>query len=573
MGDSPRRLILGRLPEDVDPTRDIPLGAWCFVDDEDRWPGWENLPFHDACEPVEAQNQAGNQVCGLAEAKLLNLAERLNRQHGVDYSPIWWQIVLMPWLMMALSMMWTRYLHLRRVIAELGDEWLVVDVAQAHLDWQFRDTTDFYERGNSDPVANIWLLSMMLRSMAPKTWELRPISLIVPKPPEPKPPASGGRLAGLRLWLHGLASRLGMDDVIGLRLSKIAMGMFVSVLPRPAAAEPIFKHRFSWDSAYFGEEFLGLVDGLLDHLMPHSFTETFHRYEQQALLVPTVPGRLRIGTVSQWNEQLRFDAAMRSRAGERLIQVQHGGHYGTSLQLPATKAFEMGFHAFVSWGWKKTPVYPVDIIPLPSPFLSGMADSHRFVDDTLILVGTQARPYRYDLQSTPMPGQWVRYRREKLAFFGGLTPRIQQVLRYRPYPTHDTAFADQPYYQARFPFIIVLNQPLHPALLRCRLLVLDHPGTTLNIAMAANIPTLMFYERDAWAESDDARPIFTAMEKCGMLVASGEEAAQRVEMLWDDVQGWWMSPEVQAVRQEFCRNFARTHRWWWLKWISALVRL
>lgn len=567
------RLILGRLPADADPVRDMPLGAWCFVGAEDVWPDWESRPFADAYDTVEEYCTAADQVCGLVEIKLLELAETLNRRHGVDYSPNWWRIVLMPWLHVVLEGMWVRYVHLRRAIVALSDEAVLVEVAEVDALPCFKGTMDYFDRGISGPDFNIWLLSLMLTTMAPPNWTLRPVPLTMPNPKsKPLPTAvPSGRLAKLRRSVHQFASWLGVDDVIGLRFSKVALGAALTLVPRRRIAEPVFTRRFPCNLDYFGPDFLALVDQIIAKTMPLSFTDDFRGYEQQALRVRAVPGRLRIGTLSQWDEQARFDAAMRSRAGERLIQVQHGGAYGTSRRLPMTRNFETTFEAFISWGWRETAACPGDVIALPAPFLSGFANRHRARDNTLVLVGTIARPYRYHLQSAPMPGQWVNYRREKTAFLATLSPRLRDSLRYRQYPGSSSALADGVHYQARFPFLTLLEQPLHKSMLRCRLLVLDHPGTTLNIAMAANVPTLMFWEREAWPKADEARPLFDAMERCGMLVYSGREAAERAEALWDNVENWWQSAEVQAARLAYCREFARYDRAWLAKWIRVLA--
>jgi len=54
---------------------------------------------------------------------------------------------------------------------------------------------------------------------------------------------------------------------------------------------------------------------------------------------------------------------------------------------------------------------------------------------------------------------------------------------------------------------------------------------------------------------------------------SGESAAAHIADVWDDVEGWWAQPDVIAAREMFCKQFAKTNRFWWWDWMKALWRL
>ena len=52
------------------------------------------------------------------------------------------------------------------------------------------------------------------------------------------------------------------------------------------------------------------------------------------------------------------------------------------------------------------------------------------------------------------------------------------------------------FFEKQIPDLKIINSDFHKRILNCYLLIIDHPGTTLNIAMAANIPTILFWDKN-----------------------------------------------------------------------------
>ena len=50
--------------------------------------------------------------------------------------------------------------------------------------------------------------------------------------------------------------------------------------------------------------------------------------------------------------------------------------------------------------------------------------------------------------------------------------------------------------------------------------------------------------------------IFEELEKVGILHKTPESAATQVNNIWNDIDSWWFSSEVQSIRKEYCRLFA-----------------
>ena len=107
----------------------------------------------------------------------------------------------------------------------------------------------------------------------------------------------------------------------------------------------------------------------------------------------------------------------------------------------------------------------------------------------------------------------------------------------------------------------------------CKLYVPNHYGTTLHVALAANIPTVCYWDNDYPPMTEIARPYFDRLKEAKILFDNHRDAASHINDIWDDIDSWWQNPELQAIRQNWCKIYARTSPFWVLNWIKALAAL
>src|SRR5262249_25658745 len=153
------------------------------------------------------------------------------------------------------------------------------------------------------------------------------------------------------------------------------------------------------------------------------------------------------------------------------------------------------------------------------------------------------------------------YRRWKCRFVDMLNADARKNLLYRPYFS-DLTFDDAMWMRRHYPHLRLVEGPLEQALFACKLVVLDHPGTTLAVALAANVPTVAFWDREKWLLARQAKPLFAELERVGILCSDPESAATQVNTIWPDVEEWWREPGRQKARRAWCRQFAWAERWW-----------
>ncbi len=562
-----RRLFLGPVPSDFDPARDVAIGPWCFIDTDHPIPGWEDLDPHDTLTDPEEIATAARRVRRLAECTALRLGPEFNRRHGVAYGDEYWRVLLLH----LGQATWKRSLHMERFTARYRDVAFTVPVAEGEPDWRFHGIPELQWQLLYTHGFNFWLNSKLVRHFSPSTWTFVP---------QPLPPASTARsrqpppVPRWRGWLRRRLSEQRCRQVKGIRWSSFAVSSLLAARP-PVASPPPRRRPCARGEveALFPPEFLDLFKTIVARAEPDTVKEQFRNLDARAGRRRYRAGKLNVvGPCMVTSEEDRFALAHAADKDERLVCTQHGGNGFLKVAVNSSEV-ESKQEAYLSWGWRSREGFEGKIVPLPSPFLSGYASRHRRKEDTLYLIGSELRIFGYRLDTYYQPGQAIAARRDRRSFLAALPPHLFAATRYRPYPRAQGTVPDEPYFTAAFPDLRICRGPLEPQLLTGRLAVIDHPSTTLMVTLAANMPTIAFWDPGVWTMTEEAAPLFDGLRDAGLVFDDGPAAAARVAAVWDDIDAWWGSGEVQRARRAFCARYAAADRFWLLHWMSALWRL
>ena len=563
-----RRIFLTEPPPDFDFDRDLVIGPWCFVGAEDRFPGWDELPFE---EPIRSPAELKS-ACDDTEQLALLTAERLGRDidlgSGGSHGGRYWRSLLYVWLMTCAQLLWRRYLYVSAMVERHGNEPFSVFVYPDRRAWPSLEIEEFYQRMKRSRPFDHWVSSIVVRELCPPSWQLIEIR------EKPEPDLQIGHPAVTRSRLRQLLGRLPFNHAHGVRVWKLPFSVMLSLLPRSThpsdQTETGTVDRNIEDR--FPDTFLRLYGRLVSATRPACYGADFSRWDAWASRRRFAPGRLFVDNLGSQLTENNFLTATALERGERVVSAQHGGHYGTSIATPVPAHSEYAGHAFLTWGWKEQEDAAANFVPVPSPHLSRIRNAHGRRIQKLIFIGTQMEVYGHRFHSDPSISRWLAYRRMKREFVGGLNGAIREQLAYRPYEKVETLL-DAPYLQRSFPDLKVLEGPLVPELLRCKLAVIDYSGTSFLEALAANVPTIAYWNPDDWPMSRQAAPYLDALADCGLLHRDASSAAAKVNGIWDDVEGWWRSEAVQSARRAWCHRYARTATLWQWHWAKALWQL
>jgi hypothetical protein len=551
---SVRTLVLDRVPADFGPDTHVALGPWCFFRAEELYPEWEALPFVEPF-PTAAERAAGAEASrALSRALVERISLEMNRQHGMQHGPEYWHVVLMDWVLHVVMISWRLWCHVEAFKAAAGSEKLLVAVPGRDFP-RLDDTWQLVHASYDSPEYCYWLSGLIVRELAPPSWTVveRAEKLVVDHSKRGRPPASRGRvrhIGGLRAW-HEWPLRL-----------------VVALAPKKKAR---FGPLAEGSVKGFPPSFLKLMDQILEKTRPNYLGNGFREIAVAAEQRKYRPGRLDVTFVSPHFDLANIERAQAVEAGERIVNVQHGGLVQGGAQIaPLSAELEYCFDTYITWGWSEHPPYRGRFLPLPNPFLRMLEQQPKNPTQGIVMVGTMMPPFnpRFDYCANH-----AEYRRWKARFISSLGKRARDEFEYRPYVS-ESSFEDFDWLKRRFNWLRQwAGTNFAAALGSFRLIVLDHPSSTFAFAMAANVPTIGFWKQDDWLLSAVVMDRFKPLEEAGIWFNNPEKAAQQINAILPDVESWWRDPERQRVREQWCRYFAWSDRWWFWRWLKAFSSL
>lgn len=575
--ERPRKLFLSRVTKDYNPDRDSALGPWCFIGFERQFAGWENIDFVDAFDGHEEMGEAADAAARLVSHRIGVLAQELNMRHDRDYSSAYWWALAAPWLSYLIPGFWRRWVLLEKFIKTHGHANFSVQVlAEAEqVDWKFPGFFEFLHHGLRSETFDFWLFSLILSRLAPANWQLEPLEVTIGEGWDnfgiPQPPVRRGR------WARPIRRRLGhlpVIDVPGLgRAWSLIFSGFVQLLPRQETTPDFLPATGAEVAAQFPDAFLSLLDLVIERTTPKFLNEDYKILAAEADTHTYRKGRLFVTSPSHNNVECNFRIAHALEAGERVVRIQAGAGYGTALYDHHLALTEYAYQGFLTWGWRAQNGRQGKFQPVPAPGLSRKQNSHKERNSNILFVGTLLVLRNVHIGTLPSPSHFPAYRREKISFIEALNDPVRDALVYCPYRRSIAEMEEETYLRDRIPDLSFHSGVLEDDLVQCRLLVLDHPGSTLNFALAANVPTVCFWDRDQWPLALEAEPLFSVLKSAGVLWESGKDAGEQANAVFDDVAKWWNREEVQRARLNWVENFARTSNSWWYHWARALRAL
>ena len=314
-------------------------------------------------------------------------------------------------------------------------------------------------------------------------------------------------------------------------------------------------------------DFESFLISMIKKQIPASYIEGYRDIVQVTTTRdwPNIPKAIITGVGYFFDEYFKVWTAKNIEQGSQLIIVQHGGNYGTN-KWSAHEEHQYKIGTFFSWGWTN-PQFP-NIIPLPSERLFSIKNklraNHR---GGLLQVLLNVPRYSYHLHSTLVASQLGRYDDEQIQFVEALDPEIFKSLTIRPYP-EDYGWDHERWWTDRIPDIRIADKSLHIHALisQSRLVIGTYNSTTILETLAANIPTVIFWNPAFWEMNAPAQLDYDELREVGILHDTPESAAAQINLIWDDVLSWWMRPHNQEIRGKFCSKYARTSLDWMNEW-------
>lgn len=536
----------------------------------------------------ERYREAALYVDQVYERLLGHLGEHLSRVHGVGSGVRYWRIIVGPWLMFFIHVVYDRYEHLKAACRMA--ERVETDVMAGGLPTA-ADTADWLNRAHRSDAYNLQLFSEILRRALPLGHVVRH-EMTLPVEARGDVPRRRGfreRLAG---WAFATEARIAGAAAARCRVAlfdlyiprgrtwQLTLGTRLRALPfvipdaGPVPHELDHPRREALSRLPSADDFEQLVVALLPRSLPRLFVEGFAAARKRVLGRAVAPPPL-ILSANGWyfQEGFKLWAAEATESGSRLAAVQHGGGYGLRAIIPYERHERSVADVFLSWGWADPSDPKLRNLPSLklSPNISFRSRARR--RGGLLFVASSIPRYMHTFHSVPVGNQAEDYFAWQGRFLASLTDSVRADVSFRTVGLSDS------YGQAVWPriarqFPALRRDESHgfrKSLRAARLVIVDNLETTFLESLRENVPTVLFWDPRLWQVRPETEGHFESLRRASVLFDTPEDAAAHAEAVDADPETWWRSESVQRARRSFVDRYALATSDWCGEWVRFLL--
>ena len=508
-------------------------------------------------------------ITGVYEHFLRQLAKKLNRVHEVNYSLRYWRILIGPWLGYFIQMAFDRWYMLSNVLAS-GDACKIYILGSEWSDLIPNDMSGFnkmYVRDDWNEAIYSQILTILCykgldvvtvaddKSIKENTETNRNVRSLV-RPFLEKILLGYSALVSKNSSSFFISSYLPLKTDLKLQLKLGQLPTIWRSQSCPKAKASIVKRdEMGWGDFDVHDEFSEVVAKLIPKHLPTAYLEGYEdlRMYPDKSGWPSSPKVIFTSNAYSSDDIFKQWAAEKTESNIPLVIGQHGGHFGMN---------PFAFHEehqidvadrWLSWGWTD-PKRP-QITKMGNLKGMGRDVSHDPNGNALMVEMTMPRQ-SYHLYAVTISRQWLDYFNEQKQFVDALPESISRQVQIRLFPN------DYGWDQLERWMGAGYEENLEPGkenirklISKCRIFISTYNATTHLESLTWNVPTIMFWNPDHWELNAEALPYFDRLKAAGIFHETPQSAAEQMKKVWDDVDGWWNSEDVQTARKEFCDQF------------------
>ncbi len=554
------------------------LGEWCKrYSRKEQWKKFDSeiLPYHWDNRNLLYEDYKYLQE--FYEELLIELSQKLNQIHETDHNLRYWRILIGPWLGYFTQILFDRW----KSIQEATNNYeLSKTIIRDYTRESFvpNDMTDFMKLA----VKTEWNHYIYAKILNEHT----SVPCILSNyPPVDNQPESSSKesikhlyhrtdpISRLKESLFSLYDKISNpfraeDDAFFLntyltRIDEVKLHIKMSQLPRlvreaSAIESNVDSKKRDWNlSVKNCSEFESFTRDIISLQIPTIYLEGYTKLNDQvaSLVWPANPKIIFTSSSYSTDDVFKAYAAEKTEQGSPLVVGQHGGGIGTHL-LAFYEEHQIAISdSYLSWGWTESSmpkVKPVGQLKGRRPL--GINHSKK---DEIMLVTSKFPIQSYHIFSCPIARQGLDYIEDQFNFVEALAPEIRDVMTVRL--KADTYGWDPIHrWKSRFPDIKLDEGwfDIKKLIKKSRIYVSTYNATTYLESFTMNIPTVIYWNENHWELRNSAIPYFNMLKDVGIFHETPESAAEHINKIWENVDLWWESNDVQETIGLFKKRFS-----------------
>jgi len=568
------RFLVTTALEETWPAADVPilfLGEWCRL--YSRKSEWEKR------DAVVATYHWDDRVKLFADyqylqdfyERLLNdLTNQLNQIHNVNYSVRYWRILIGPWLGYFTQMLFDRWTSIQQAIGqyELSGTIVMSGQDETFVPNDMADFNRLYVKDEWNHQLYAAILQKYTTVLSITRASQREESLIFTTA---RPVVTWkSRLKRVLMdWYAKVIILFARDQdafflTTYLPTFRDEMRLQLSLGQAPQRWNSVSAVKVAVDESQrqwvvAGENrsaFEACARAMIPQQIPVVYLEGYDQLVVQTtdLPWPKQPKVIWVSNSYSVDDVFKAWAAKKVEHGSPLVIGQHGGHYGMGRWSFSENHETAISDCYLSWGWEES--WKPKIKSVGQLYAKRPLDVRHAVQPGALLVTCTMPRQSYHMYSTFVSSQWLDYFNDQCVFIQSLPITIRDALTVRLF-RHDYGWDQVSRWRDLFPDLCLDNgnSNITDLIRNSRLYISTYNATTYLESFAMNVPTVIYWNPNHWELRDSAIPYFESLKSVGIFHETPEIAARHVAAIWDDVEAWWSSAEVQEVLVRFKRHY------------------
>ena len=529
------------------------LGEWCKVySRKEIWQrrSYQTQEFHWSDRTKLARDH--DYLKELYERVLRWLTIELNRIHNVNHSERYWRIVIGPWLITYIPVVWTRWEEITRVLDQNKSISTVVPINEV-----LSPIADGYVQAQKLFFSDEWnyLLCLdIIKTLGSDqvSFEKAPVTL---------------KFDFLNKSKSSFKSKIGnfLDKFVGtfnlknkyrvviydsyfpfLRL--ISIFLKIRQFPRlfrnlhfyPKTLNPDYEMRRKFGHfGLAGNEFEKFLSSKIPLDLPLAHVESYSNLNDCVVNLPTAKI---IFTASPFaSESFKIWSATQVSSNAKFVASSHGG--------ALISRFAMFNHeediSDLKTVWSK-PFLDKHIQIAPNKINRNIQTSR----EKITLIGLELPRYPYRAHSGPTGPLMIKEIEQKFEFVSSLSDNSRKDFVFRPAPS--AGWDTRQRFMDKFgKNILSTGNTLIKDYKKSKLIICSYPQTTFSEAMASGVPVILLYVESCWEFISlfaDLREVLSSAKVC---FSDPKLAAEHVNNISDQPEVWWNSKDVFDARKMF----------------------
>jgi putative transferase (TIGR04331 family) len=504
------------------------------------------------------------------------LTENLNKLNNTNKPVDYWRIVIGPWLIHYMSILFDRWETIR-IAYQNNNNFVTASIPKNHEHIIAEDFEGFMKIMQTDEWNFQVYYGIINYGYSKNTVYLNLDEFNFNNLTDPSPINIRSTLKNIcKQFINESLNFLNLKSKIfiysgyfkPLNLSKLFLRLgqiptqYIKVFDYSFKAKHDFSYRKTYAYTHRSLDFENYFLLKVIQDIPIVYLEAFKEVQYFVEKIPFKPKKILTANAHWGLDIFKFWLGLQKVKGSKILISSHGGSF------PAL--FDFRYHeeaiadCYISW-FKSLNIKHIQ---LPPNKLCGFSIEKK-IGVFCSLIGFESPRYVCSATASPMPNNVIDCFNQTIIFCEALNIEIQDKLKIRPYP--NMGLETKLRYIDRLGSTKVNDsESFYDLIENSKLIVCTYPQTTFSEAMASGKPVILIYFPNYFELVEEASDLIDILMDANIVFTDVKKAATHINKVWSNLDNWWRSIEVLNARNKFHEMALNQDKNWLTKWVYFL---